>query len=121
MNETGKLDKQVVGRLRDTLSRKYSLSPTPAKNRLKRPSRKTYLPWSSDPSNPNRDRRKTLAMVLAEVKFGQPIEKLLALNMKGADIAKSTGLSQSCISRWRLIMGLRTTTENKTDERKVDD
>jgi len=52
------------------------------------------------------DKNKTLAMKLIESQLGQPMEVLL-LRGKVATIAKRLGVSVSCVSRWRLRLGLR--------------
>jgi len=52
------------------------------------------------------DKTKTLAMKLIERQLGLPMEVLL-LEGKEADIAKRLGVTISCISRWRLRLGLR--------------
>lgn len=54
----------------------------------------------------SKDKTKTLAMRLLEEHFKLPMEVLLQQG-KEADIAKRLGVTISCISRWRLRLGLR--------------
>lgn len=54
----------------------------------------------------SKDKSKTLAMRLIEERLGLPMEVLL-LKGREADIAKRLGVTISCISRWRLRLGLR--------------
>lgn len=49
---------------------------------------------------------KTLVMKLIEQRLGLPMEVLL-LDGKEVDIAKRLGVTESCISKWRLRLGMR--------------
>lgn len=119
MNEAGKVNNQVVTRLRAKIVAKLSVEKSVRPRQvIKKPHGKTYMYWSSDPRNPNRDRRITLAMALVEARFGHPIEKLLSVERSGADVAASLGVTQACVSRWRLRMGLRTTTLGKGETQR---
>ena len=92
----------VRQRVQDDILRKRGLRRT-GQGRLEKVKKRKAQPESIHLSE---DKSKTLAMRLIEERLGLPMEALLQQG-KGADIAKRLGVTISCISRWRLRLGLR--------------
>jgi hypothetical protein len=53
------------------------------------------------------DSNKTTLMKVLETSFDEPIEELISLKFSLISAAKRLGITESCVSRWRLQLGMR--------------